>query len=196
MVEYMELSEICKKYAPAYGESWDNWFSSKTHLETTLVSRLAAELEENGEFEEPVILCEDEWDNGEFYPATIANGMHRLSAHNRAGISKVKISHEYPKVSEYEYLDVHLTNYDDNDLDLLDYFIDEMSWRVEFPSGSTWLRLETVGSSNGKVSILLYGYNPKIGSVKDYRKAISERIKNLSPEASVESVEILESEEN
>ena len=187
MIEYKKLSEICSEYNPAYKDSWEEWFNSEEIEERTLISRLVEELKEKGEFEEPVVLSEGEYDEENYYyPPTVLNGMHRMAAHHKAGIELVKISLDPLDQTSKEYIEVYVEN-GDFDL-LLDILIDEMSWRVNFPKGSTWLRLESISQVGPETQLLFYGYDSILADLNTYRKVIEERLLKISPETPVKSI--------
>lgn len=93
----MNLEDVLLQFAPAYCDTWPAAFE---HLltspgDSTRITTLAAELERNGHFTEPIHVYAPAHggpDGPE--PAAIANGMHRLCAHQLTGIGPVRITYD------------------------------------------------------------------------------------------------------
>lgn len=156
-MDYLTLDEIIAKYKPAYEDTWDAWWNCANHATSRLITELQEELEVKGYFDSPVILVEDEWDDGEFYPAIVGNGMHRLMAHYRSGIQEVHVRYGYPETvydeDAPEYNLVAIFNEIITD-EVFDELYELLSWRSQ---GGEWIEREFASMIDGKTEVWLYG---------------------------------------
>ena len=148
---------------------WDQWLATTDKEILDHVQRLIDDKGNSPYFQEPVTLIEAETDeDGEFHPAYVANGMHRILATHLIGQDDIAVEYGYGNIDEDE-TDLCIVAYfaqdDVADNDAL-YTAEDALWeRLSFRHTGTqvqpWVE-PTLGTHSNNISrIYLHCPNPK-----------------------------------
>lgn len=166
----LPLAHVLEHYTtPDTFIQWDQWLATTDKEILDHVQRLIDDKANNPYFDEPITLIEAETDeDGEFHPAHVANGMHRILATHLIGQDDIAVEYGYGNTDE-EDTDLSIVVYFSQD-DVTDknalYTAEDVLWeRLSFRHTGTqvqpWLE-PTLGTHSNNISrIYLHCPNPK-----------------------------------
>lgn len=93
----LPLSTVLENYtSPNTNQTWEEWLQTQDPEILDHVQRLIKDKGNNPYFDEPITLIEDETDeDGDFYPAHVANGMHRILATHLIGQKDIHVQYGF-----------------------------------------------------------------------------------------------------
>lgn len=169
MPETLPLTQVLEQYAsPNISVGWDKWLGTTDKEILDHAQRLIDDKGDNPYFDEPIILIEDETDeDGDFYPAHVANGMHRILATHLSGQEDIYVQYGYGNVEDGE--DLTIVAYFSRDeienketlYDAEDVLWERLSFRHEGSRNREWVEPSFGSYSNEVTRIHLYCHDIK-----------------------------------
>lgn len=179
-VQMMRLEEIFGRYAPAYGDTWEE--ARKELLESRFdretIERLREELRTTGTFAEPIWLYEDPEDGA----LSIGNGMHRLTAAHLEGVEEVPVTPEPESFEGTAYAVEFTCSADDDDL---------YGAVRSFTIDGTWVECSVLGGTRGPSGTVHNGYWDWNGPVELLLEGITERLEGCGWTCEIRSWELV-----
>ena len=172
----LPLTHVLEHYTtPDTFTHWDQWLATTDKEILDHAQRLINDKGDNPYFAEPITLIEAETDkDGEFHPAYVANGMHRILATHLIGQDDIAVEYGYGNTDE-EDTDLSIVVYFSQD-DVADnnalYTAEDDLWeRLSFRHTGThtqpWIEPTLRTHSNNISRIYLYCPNPKVVVLED-----------------------------
>lgn len=165
----LPLAYVIEQYAsPNTFVNWDKWLKTTDKEILDHVQRLIDDKGSNPYFDEPIILIEDETDeDGDFYPAHVANGMHRILATHLSGQEDIYVQYGYGNAEDEEDLTIvaYFSRDEIENEDILydteDMLWERLSFRHEGSRNKEWVEPSFGSYSNKVTRIHLYCQNTK-----------------------------------
>lgn len=166
----LPLTTVLENYAsPHTNQTWEEWLQTQDPEILDHAQRLIKDKGNNPYFDEPITLIEDETDeDGDFYLAHVANGMHRILATHLTGQKDIYVQYGFsPEENPAEELSIVLhfsrteTKSEQALLDAEDMLWERLSFRHHGTKAQPWVE-PFLGSYVNKVArIYLYCDNPR-----------------------------------
>ena len=177
------LTTVLENYAsPNSSITWGEWLQTQDPEILDHVQRLIDDKGNNPYFDEPITLIEDETDeDGDFYPAHVANGMHRILATHLTGQNDMHVQYGFPledgpaeELSLVLYFSRDETKSEQALLDAEDTLWRRLSFRHKGSESQPWVE-PSFGSYADKVArIYLYCDNPQAVQLKELFEQVSQ----------------------
>jgi hypothetical protein len=211
----MHLDEIMKNYKPLYPDSglWEDTFKmiDEDPVDSEIVQELLADLENNGEFREPVYLTTyeayleaaaqykyAEGDTTDPYVPRVSNGTHRIYAHYLSKTKDVKVKFGWtPEIQEdYPILASKIVIHPDLSEESLYQLWDRLySFKL---NKDVWMTSELVSFNNNCFHILWVIGNKPVAQLVPYMEAINTKTLSITAKMGIDStakIGIINSEE-
>lgn len=179
---YIPLQVIVDQYAPAYGNSWEEYFTDEEHINTPTVEGLREELRTRGGFEHPVILSPQDENDEEDDRPTIYDGMHRLLAHFLEGglDASVHVREGYSQEKLPEIVIAFVLRVDSElFMETWETIIDRLSWRCSDGEHSEWMSFDGMTSRGNIVNISLWAWGDNKVNIEKIATDVQDRLKGI-----------------